>query len=224
MKLIALRIARELHDTLLQSFQGLDCFRFQAAYEHAPGASGRGSASTQGYYSCCAAGDPGRNAIQEMRSPMVRTDLARAISALEITLAGDSNRNSAVFSAQAEGSPRDLHPILRDEIYRIAGEALRNAFRHAQARQIEALIHDYDRDFRCTSGMTEGAWTRRCRARRHLACQACADAPTEIPGTLEVWSEVDSGTEVELSIPASLAYAPARRRSRLFAKRTGTKA
>jgi signal transduction histidine kinase len=36
-----------------------------------------------------------------------------------------------------QGTPRDLHPILRDDIYRIAGEALRNAFRHADASRIE---------------------------------------------------------------------------------------
>ena len=41
---------------------------------------------------------------------------------------------------------------------------------------------------------------------------------------LDVWSEPEGGTEVELGIPASIAYArsPARRRFRLFAKRTGT--
>ena len=49
---------------------------------------------------------------------------------------------------QVEGTPRNLHPILRDEVYRIAGEALRNAFQHAQARQIEVEIRYDERQFR----------------------------------------------------------------------------
>ena len=43
----------------------------------------------------------------------------------------------------AEGEAQDLHPIPRDEVCQIAGEAVRNAFRHAQASRIEAEIH-YD--------------------------------------------------------------------------------
>ena len=46
-----------------------------------------------------------------------------------------------------EGTPRNLHPILRDEVYRISAEALRNAFRHAEARQIEVELQYGDRDF-----------------------------------------------------------------------------
>jgi signal transduction histidine kinase len=49
------------------------------------------------------------------------------------------------LSVYAEGAPRDLHPILRDEVCRIASEVLRNAFRHAQARRIKAEIR-YDED------------------------------------------------------------------------------
>ena len=43
-----------------------------------------------------------------------------------------------MFRVMVEGPPRDLHPILRDEIYRIVCEAIRNAFRHAQASRVEA--------------------------------------------------------------------------------------
>ena len=49
---------------------------------------------------------------------------------------------------EVEGTPQDVHPILRDEIYRIAAEALRNAFRYAQARRIEVAITYGERQFR----------------------------------------------------------------------------
>src|SRR6202020_240448 len=48
--------------------------------------------------------------------------------------------DSVVFEVDVEGAPRNLHPILRDEVYRIAAEALRNAFRHAHAQRIEVEI------------------------------------------------------------------------------------
>src|ERR1700680_2292823 len=58
----------------------------------------------------------------------------------EFASARGGGRGSAKFHVSIEGTPRDLHPILRDDIYRIAREALRNAFRHAQANRIEAEI------------------------------------------------------------------------------------
>jgi signal transduction histidine kinase len=45
-----------------------------------------------------------------------------------------------------EGTSRNLHPILRDEVYRVAAEALRNAFRHAAAQNVEAEIHYYGKE------------------------------------------------------------------------------
>src|ERR1700682_3064796 len=69
-------------------------------------------------------------------------ELAQAMPALGEELAGarDGVRKPATFHVSIEGLPRELHPILRDDIYRIAREALRNAFRHAQANKIEAEI------------------------------------------------------------------------------------
>jgi signal transduction histidine kinase len=79
----------------------------------------------------------GREAIQGIcASTTVTNELAQAVTALGEELASDSAR----FHVVVEGAPRDLHPILRDEIYAIAREAVRNAFRHAQARNIEAEI------------------------------------------------------------------------------------
>lgn len=64
------------------------------------------------------------------------------MAALGEELAGgeDGERGPTKFHVSIEGKPRDLHPILRDDVFRIAREALRNAFRHAQASKIEAEI------------------------------------------------------------------------------------
>jgi signal transduction histidine kinase len=50
--------------------------------------------------------------------------------------------------AGVRGTSRALHPILRDEVYRLAAEALRNAFRHAAAHSVEVELHYDQRIFR----------------------------------------------------------------------------
>src|SRR5208337_2429764 len=126
------RIARDLHDTLLQSFHGL-LLRFQTVFQLLPerpmeAKEKLGSAIEQ----AAEAITEGRDAVQGLRASTVQSnDLALAISTLGQELASDpSNHRSAAFRVAVEGEARNLHPILRDEIYKIAAEALRNAFRH----------------------------------------------------------------------------------------------
>src|SRR5262249_27434633 len=87
----------------------------------------------------------GRDAVQGLRSStIVKNDLARAIRILGAELADQGCANPPDFQVNVENIPRDLAPILRDDVYRIAGEAVRNAFQHAQAARIEVEIR-YDR-------------------------------------------------------------------------------
>jgi signal transduction histidine kinase len=175
-----------------------------------------------------------------LRSSTVETnDLARAIGALGEELAGDeTNSNRTECSVEVEGTPRDLHPILRDEVYRIAGEAVRNAFRHALARRIEVAIKYGEREFRLRvrddgKGIDPEVLAGQGRA-GHFGLPGMRERAELMGGNLEVWSKRQSGTEVGLNIPASVAYAEsssrragAGRRSGLlprmpFAKKTGT--
>src|SRR5262249_13823980 len=136
------RIARELHDTLLQSFQGL-MLRFQSARDLLPAQPAKAGEALDGALDRAdRAIAEGRDAIQNLRSSTVVTnELAQAITTLAEELNnGNSEKGSAMFRMSVEGSPRDLHPIVRDDIHRIAREALRNAFRHAQADRIEAEV------------------------------------------------------------------------------------
>jgi signal transduction histidine kinase/ligand-binding sensor domain-containing protein len=224
------RIARDLHDTLLQSFQGL-LLRFQVVDESLP--PGRAKEELERALDLAAlAITEGRDTVQGLRSSTVETnDLARAIGALGEELAGDeANSNGAECSVEVEGTPRDLHPILRDEVYRIAGEALRNAFRHAQARRIDVAIGYGERQFRLRvrddgQGIDPEVLAGQARA-GHFGLPGMRERAELIGGEIEVWSQRQSGTEVELKIRAAIAYG-AGRRSRLlakmpFAKKTGT--
>ena len=124
-----------------------------------------------------------------------------------------------------EGEPRDLHPILRDEIYRIAAEALRNAFRHAAARQVEVEIRYNDQQFRLRirddgKGI-DPVFLSGQGPEGHYGLPGMRERGLLIGGKLVIWSEVGAGTEVELIVPASSAYTTARRSSWLAQKFAG---
>jgi len=150
--------------------------------------------------------------VQGLRSSTtVTNDLACAITTLGTELAGsESNPNAAEFHVEVEGTPRDLYPILRDEVYRIAGEALRNAFHHAQAQRIEVEIRYDELQLRLRvrddgKGIDPKLLNEDGRA-GHYGLPGMRERAELMGGKLAVWSEVDSGTEVELRIPASRAY------------------
>jgi signal transduction histidine kinase len=204
------RIARELHDTLLQSFQGL-MLHFQTVNDLLPAGKAK-EALEKALDRADQAIIEGRDAIQNLRSSTtVTNDLAQAMTTLgeEFTNARAGGRDSAKFHVSIEGTPRELHPILRDDIYRIAREALRNAFRHAQATKIEAEITYGDRLLRLRiRDDGKGIDPKLLDAGRdgHWGLPGMRERAQQIGGQFEMWSEVGAGTEVELRIPGSVAY------------------
>jgi signal transduction histidine kinase len=157
----------------------------------------------------------GRDAVQGLRSStVVANDLARAISTLGGGVAADQNgQNCPEFSVHVEGKSRDLPPIVRDEVYRIAGEAVRNAFRHAQAKRIEVEIRYEQRHFRLQvrdNGKGVDPEVLRVGERAgHHGLPGIHERAALVGGKVSVWSQLDSGTEIELTIPASIAYTKA---------------
>jgi signal transduction histidine kinase len=118
--------------------------------------------------------------------------------------------HSAVIHVQVEGVPRDLRPVIRDEVYRIGCEALRNAVRHAQAREIAVEIQYEGPRFRLRvrddgKGMTQEAVERQ-PLRGHFGLPGMRERAEIIGGQIDVWSKPGSGTAVDLSLPASVAY------------------
>jgi signal transduction histidine kinase len=220
------RIARELHDTLLQSFHGI-LLHLQTVSNELPG--GQSKQKLDGVIDQAAqAIVEGREAVQDLRTSTIEgNNLALAIRTLGEELAGDPGEaHRPQFTVQVEGTPRNLHPIVRDEVYRIAGEGLRNAFRHAAAQRIEVEIR-YDRQFRVRvrddgKGIDPQRLTEGERG-GHFGLRGMRERSGLIGGKLTVWSERNSGTEVELSIPALRAYGtvPVRNRFWLIEKLTG---
>jgi signal transduction histidine kinase len=211
------RIARDLHDTLLQSFQGL-LLRFQSVLkilpEHPLEARQRLESALD---QAAEAITEGRNAVEGLRSSACETnDLARGIIAIGQELTDDGPAAAAPsIDVEVEGAPRNLNPIVRDEAYRIAGEALRNSFRHARARRITIEIRYDRRQFQLRvrddgKGIDE-ATVRRGHA-GHFGLHGMRERAEIVGGRLAVWSKRETGTEVELSVPGAVAYgAPVKR-------------
>ena len=161
----------------------------------------------------------GRDAVQGLRASTVeRNDLAVAIRTLGDELATDATSHKpSTFTVEVEGESRDLHPILRDEIYKIAAEALRNAFRHAHAGQVEVEIR-YDRDeirvrVRDNGRGIDKAVLAAQGIDGHYGLRGMPERAAVSGGNLTVWSEDGAGTEVELRLPAATVYATSARRS-----------
>jgi signal transduction histidine kinase/ligand-binding sensor domain-containing protein len=220
------RIARDLHDTLLQSFHGL-LLRFQTVSLLLPERPTEAKEKLDSAIEQAAGAiTEGRDAVQGLRASTVEgNDLARSISTLGEELENDSsNHRPVIFRVAVEGQARDFHPILRDEIYKIAAEALHNAFHHAQAKQVEVEIR-YDDEFRLRvrddgKGIDEAVLFSH-GLEGHYGLRGMRERATLIKGKLAVWSEVNEGTEVELRVPASAAYTTDRKRSWLLQKFAG---
>jgi signal transduction histidine kinase len=213
------RIARELHDTLLQSFHGL-LLRFQTASYLLPERPAEAKEKLDGAIEHAAkAITEGRDAVQGLRASTVeRNNLAVAIRTLGDELATHASAlQPPTFSVAVEGRTRDLHPIVRDEVYKIAAEALRNTFRHARAGRVAVEIRYDDAQFRlCVRDDGKGIDAEVLANQGlegHYGLRGMPERAAVIGGKLAVWSEVGVGTEVVLRLPARIVYATAARTS-----------
>ena len=205
------RIARDLHDTLLQSFQGL-LLRFQLVSQlfTAQPVQAKQTLDSAIDQASEAIGEA-RDAVQGLRSSALDTgDLVEAITAMAEELTGDtSTPESPIIGVEVEGARRDLKTTVRDEAYRIAGEALRNAFRHANAKRITVEIRFDPRQFQLSvsddgKGIDEQAMGRQRHG--HFGLHGMRERAELFGGKLEVWSKLGSGTQLDLSIPGAIAY------------------
>ena len=214
------RIARELHDTLLQSFNGL-VLRFRTV--HALLSKNPDQARTileNAIDETRQALTEGRQAVQGLRPAAVDThEFSEAIKTLTEELASDPTHNGgAEIRLTVEGTPRWKRPHMRDEIYRIASEALRNAFHHAEASHIEVQLSYGEKNFELRvrddgKGIDQKFLTGEGSA-GHFGLRGMRERAQQIGGELTVWSAPGSGTELVLSVPAAIAYDAAKRASR----------
>jgi signal transduction histidine kinase len=204
------RIARELHDTLLQSFQGL-LLRLQVAYELLPQRPAEAKRDLRYVIDrTLRAISEGRNAVQGLRASAIEgDDLADGIKTLAEELVSDPSGENVVFRVDVQGTSRPLRAVVREEIHQIASEALRNARRHAHASGIEVELRYDDRQLRLRvrdDGRGIDQRFLRDGGAGHYGLLGMRERAQLIGGKLTVWTAVASGTEIELKVPAARAY------------------
>jgi signal transduction histidine kinase len=208
------RIAQELHDTLLQSFQGL-MLRFQTATDTV-------LTDPQDAKDCLEraldradqALAESRQAIQGIRSvPLAEHDLPGVLNAMMTGLAQDrsyAKQPIPITSVLAEGQARTVNPWIVEDVCKIAREALWNAFSHSRALHIEVEVAYSKRSLRLRFrddgiGIDPAIVEAGGRA-GHWGISGMNERAKNVHGRLGIWSMPNAGTEVELTMPAYVAF------------------
>jgi signal transduction histidine kinase len=155
------RIARELHDTLLQGFLSA-LMQVHVATDRLPEDSQVRPLLTRALQVMRQVIDEGRNAVRGLRlSHGASSDLEQAFATMQQEFeTGSSEERETEFRIIAEGQRRRLHPLLRDEVYRIGREAVTNAFRHAHAKRIDVELKYSSNQFHSGCPTTAAALNR----------------------------------------------------------------
>jgi len=200
------RIARDLHDTLLQGFHGIT-LRMQGVAKNMP------------------AEDPLRNMMEDVldRADEVMREARQRVRNLRrrtshanelpnrLAKYGEelSKDHTTSFTLAIVGTPKVLVSTVQDDAYRIAGEALSNAFRHASASRIEVEVN-YDSSALRIRVRDDGVGFNKKVLMKgqtgHWGLAGMRERAQAMRAEFNMWSRETAGTEVELVVPASIAY------------------
>ena len=203
------RIAQELHDTLLQGFLSAS-MQVNVAADSLPENSSAKPRLNRALELMRQVIDEGRNAVRGLRSaPSGSLDLELAFSRIQRELAGGHQTDAVDFRVIVEGEQRPLHPALRDEVYRIGREALINAFRHAHAKKIEMELAYAPKRLTVSvrdNGRGIDPAVLQTGRDGHWGLSGMRERAERIGARLQVMSSAAAGTEVQLTVPAHIAF------------------
>ncbi|HEV2829245.1 MAG TPA: triple tyrosine motif-containing protein, partial [Pyrinomonadaceae bacterium] len=201
------RIARDLHDTLLQSVQGL-ILKFHAGIRQIPAEIPARETMEKALDHADQVLAEGRDRVRNLRATAVSIDdLPTAFkSVAEETPQG----RKATFRTVVEGNARQLHPLVHEESYCIGREAIVNALTHSGGRNVEVEIIYEPRQFRLRvrddgHGIDSKILEEGGRS-DHWGMQGMRERANKIGAELKLWSGHETGTEVELTVPGATAY------------------
>jgi signal transduction histidine kinase/ligand-binding sensor domain-containing protein len=199
------RIARELHDTLLQGFQGL-MLRFQAVVELLP----RGQKARADLESSLDRAEgvliESRERVHSLRQDLEPVALGQRLGILLGDLVGETLQ----WTIEEQGKVRLVCAPIADETGWIVREAVSNSLRHASATAIVVQISHGTEKLSVAvmddgvglppsvveAGMREG----------HYGMVGMRERARRLTGALDIISTARQGTEIRLTIPARVAY------------------
>ena len=200
------RIAQELHDTLLQGFLSAS-MHLHVLDEQLPADSPAKPLMNRVLTLMGRVIEEGRNAVRGLRSVQDDSfDLGQAYSRVAQEL---SLQREVDFRVVVEGLPRALHPVIRDEVYRIGRESLVNAFRHSHADKIEVEVDYSNSNLRILvrdNGCGIDPQVLRAGRDGHWGLPGMRERAEKVGAKLRVWSRTAAGTEVELTVPGQVAF------------------
>lgn len=202
------RIARELHDTLLQSVQGM-MLSFQAVADTLPKDSRARHSMERALDRAEQVIAEGRDRITGLRGQMAPVeDLAAAFQTLQL----EAGSSSAVYRVSNIGQPELLRSAVRDAFYQVGREAVLNALRHAQATQISVTFtytpHRFEMLVVDDGDGIDPVYQRMRGRPEHGGLRGIYERAERIDATLSISSNVGKGTRISLSLPGSVAYEP----------------
>ena len=199
------RATLELHDTLVQSFHGI-ILLFQTASDLVKTNEPARRLMDQALQESDKILVEGRERVMDLFA-CVNEDLAQAFSA-----AGDELKKAfpCRYRVVVHGQPKELLPVLRDDVYRIGREAITNAFRRSHATEIETEISYRSNELRLHfrdngDGIDQSILDAGGRE-DHSGMTGVRERARKIGAHLDIRSRSGSGTEIILRIPAAIAY------------------
>lgn len=212
------RIARELHDTLLQSVQGL-VLRFQSVADRMPAELSSRAHLEEALKRADEVMAEGRNRVQDLRVAEFSGDLPELLR----ERAADAGFDPAIpVRIVVEGRPRPVHPLVAVELGRIAAEALFNIARHADARSVDITIRFTARQLGVEIrddgiGISDDVLEKGHKP-GHFGLLGMRERADRIGGNLSTDSRPGMGTAVTMTLPARHAFADQAPRRWLFSR------
>jgi signal transduction histidine kinase len=199
------RIAQELHDTLLQGFLSAS-MQLHVTNDSLPEGSPVKAKLGRILELMGRVTEEGRNAVRGLRLSQDSSGLEQAFSKIVQEV---PPQEEIAFRVVVEGRSRGLHPLIRDEVYRIGREAILNAFRHSRASRVEVEVEYASHQLRVLvrdNGCGIDSGVLQSGRDGHWGLQGMRERATRIGAQLNVWSSKASGTEVQLAVPGQSAF------------------
>lgn len=200
------RIAQDLHDTLLQGLMSAS-MQLHVANDLLPDDAKAKPMVGRVMQLMSQVIEEGRDAVRGLRSSSGNADdLETAFSQAGQEFGNEHIKDCRVI---VEGARRQLHPIIRDEAYRIGREALANAFRHSRGNKVEVELEYSAKQLRILvrdDGAGIDPDVLHSGRDGHWGLAGMRERAESIGARLKVWSRANAGTEVELLIPGDVAF------------------